>query len=134
MDIEKRARELLAIEYGKEGWDTEAANCRNGVSDAVDRFAIGAIVAALTERAFVPGVATLNMIALGPQFGLTLVQTEELWNRMVAICPYPSDGYALVPLKMNNEIEEVINESINYGYSAESLWNLAIHAEQMEVK
>lgn len=38
------------------------------------------------------------------------------------------EGYMLVPIKITKEIEESLNESFEYGYSAESTWDLAIHA------
>lgn len=44
------------------------------------------------------------------------------------------EGYMLVPVKITKEIEDVLNESFEYGYSAESTWDLAIHASSQEVK
>jgi hypothetical protein len=46
----------------------------------------------------------------------------------------PPDGYVLVPVKITKEIEDVLNESFEYGYSAESTWDLAIHASSQEGK
>ncbi len=38
------------------------------------------------------------------------------------------EGYVLVPVEMTKEIEGVLNESVEFDYSAESTWDLAIHA------
>lgn len=88
--IERKARELLAAEYEKEGWVSEANNCRQGISDAVDRFAISAISAGIARAEgwlTTPEDATLNMLSWGPQFGLSIKQTEDLYQRMMASRP-----------------------------------------------
>lgn len=50
-DAGQRARQILADEYERDGWVTEATACRNGISDAVDRFALRALARALSESA-----------------------------------------------------------------------------------
>lgn len=45
----------------------------------------------------------------------------------------PPEGFVLVPVKMTKEIGDVLDESIKHKYSAESAWDLAVHAARPEV-
>ncbi len=45
----------------------------------------------------------------------------------------PHEGYVLVPVEMTKEIGDVLDESIKHRYSAESAWDLVIHAVRQEV-
>lgn len=90
-DIEKRARELLALAFMKRGDHLQGTFALSGEMDGSPT--INAIIAALT----------------------------------------PPDGYMLVPVKMTDEIGDALREAMDYGYCAESAWDLAIHAANKEV-
>lgn len=92
MDIEQKALELLAAEYDRDGWDTAAGACRSGHCDAVDRFAVRAIVAALTPPegyVLVPVEATEAMYTEGQNAGdgHDWSGPADVWAAMLAARP-----------------------------------------------
>lgn len=65
--------------------------------------------------------------------GYQELRTQGPWDAWQAAITSP-DGYILVPVKITKEIEDVLHKSFEYGYSAESTWDLAIHASRPEAK
>jgi len=154
--IEKRARELLAAEYEKSGSSSCASAIRSGELDCSQY--MRAIIAALTlaykfeaqthaalEAAQIAQRRADRSALTPPEGHVVVTRNEE--GQAVAVTRQddkgrilsviaeftPPEGYVLVPVEMTKEIGEALDESIKHRYSAESAWDLAIHAVRPEV-
>ncbi len=139
--IEKRARDLLAAEWEKCGdvGQNVATGIRAGASLPMDLPAIRAIIAALTPP---EGHVVVTRDEYGEIVMVSRQNDDHEVLEVIALtthaggkpCEYaPPEGYVLVPVEMTKEIEDVLNEAVEFDYSAESTWDLAIHAARPEV-
>ncbi|WP_288432801.1 hypothetical protein [uncultured Stenotrophomonas sp.] len=103
MDVEQRARELLADEFARSGElvSEYADEVRSGITHPWDRAAIRAIIAALTPP---EGHVVVTRNEVGQALAVTRQDDE---GRILSVITEfgPPDGYVLVPVDVQKDAE-----------------------------